>query len=319
MNWLELLDERGEVVGRRPADALPCGIGRAVTNALVSRAGGVEDHHAELVESGKSILVLDLGTPAGLRTSPDGPRLDRAELRPGTVLFLGSARIRLTAAPEPVHPRSRGIATIAAWADRPSAKRAAPLVLLAAAAGIGWLVSTDDDPFIAGLMVGGAALTLEAVWAGGWSLINRLRYGRARFAQHFTVGVVASAAALVLGEAAGWIEFLNPGGTAAVLASFVTIALLWWLALRLHLTVMVPDGSRRSHRLTAATALLLGGCFAWMPRVEAGGFDAIAEFGTELKPVPRALVPAQDPARFRASLQELKSALLAEGDSLTLR
>jgi hypothetical protein len=319
MNWLELLDERGEVVGRRPADALPCGMGRAVTNALVSRAGGVEDHHAELVESGGSILVRDLGTPAGLRTSPHGPRLDRAELRPGTVLFLGSARIRLTAAPEPDQHRSRGIATIAAWADRPSAKRAAPIVLLAAAACLGWLVSTDDDPLIAGLMVGGAALTLEAVWAGGWSLVNRLRYGRARFAQHFTVGVVASAAALVLGEAAGWVEFLNPGGVAPIVASLVTIALVWWLALRLHLTVMVPDGSVRGRRLTAATALLLGGCFAWIPRVEPGGFNASAEFGTELKPVPPAFVPAQDPARFRASLQELKSALLGDADSLHRR
>jgi hypothetical protein len=316
MSWLELLDERGVVVGRRPADALPCGVGRAVTNALVSRASGVEDHHAELADAGGTIIVRDLGTPAGLRTSPDGARLEQAELRPGTELFLGSARIRLTVESEPVHRRS-GIGTIAGWAGRPAFTRAAPIVLLLIATGIGWLVSTDDNPLVAGLMVGSAALTVEAVWAGGWALVNRLRYGRARFTQHFAVGVVASGAALLLGEAAGLIEFLNPGGTAAVLVSFVTIGLVWWLALRLHLTVMVPDGSVRGRRLTAAAALLLGGCFAWVPRLEPGGFDATAEFAAELKPVPAALVPAQDPARFRTGLQEVKSALLADRDSLS--
>jgi hypothetical protein len=316
MSWLELLDERGEMVGRRPADALPCGVGRAVTNGLVSRASGVEDHHAELMEVGGTIVVRDLGTPAGLRTARDGPRLDQAELRPGTELFLGAARIRLTVERGPVH-RGSGIGAIAAWASRPAVTRAAPVVLLLIAGGIGWLVSTDDNPVVAGLIVGSAALTVEAVWAGAWALVNRLRYGRARFAQHFTVGVVASGAALVLGEAAGWIEFLDPGGAAAALAAFVTIGLVWWLALRLHLTVMVPDGSVRGRRLTAAAALLLGGCFAWVPRLEPGGFDATAEFAAELKPVPPGLVPAQDPARFRASLQDVKSALMADRDSLS--
>ena len=45
------------------------------------------------------------------------------------------------------------------------------------------------------------------------------------------------------------------------------------------------------------------------------GFDATAEFAAELKPVPAALVPTQDPAGFRTGLQELKLALLADRDS----
>ena len=97
----------------------------------------------------------------------------------------------------------------------------------------------------------------------------------------------------------------------------IPVGLVWWLALRLHLTVMVPDGSVRARRLTAAAALLLGGCFAWVPRREPGGFGATAEFAAELKPVPPPLVPAQDPARVRAGLQEVKSTLLADPDSLS--
>jgi hypothetical protein len=323
VTWLELLDERGEVIGRRPADALPCTVGSEPVNALVSRASGVEGRHAEVsLSEGGAILVRDLGTAAGLRLEADGARLDSAELVPGLELFIGGARLRLAAErPSAVVPAGHAapVAALVAWSDRPAVKIAAPLVLLVAGALMGWILSADEDPLTAGLAVGAAVLVAEAMWAGGWALVNRIRYGRARFGQHFAVGVLGSAVALVLGEAAGWVEFLKPGGALAALASFASITLIWLVALRLHLRVMVPEGTLRARRLTAVFAVLLGGCFAWAPHLADKDFDAQAEYAVELKPISPGLVPALTPQSYAADLRQLERELLADRDTLVER
>jgi hypothetical protein len=320
MTWLELLDERGGVIGRRPADALPCTVGHEAANALVSRAPGVEGRHAELsLGEGGAILVRDLGTVGGIRLAPDGPRLDSATLALGHELFIGAARLRLA----PGQPggvstsgRPAPVAALVAWSERPGVKIAAPLVLLFAGTVMGWTLSADEDPLTAGLAVGAAVLVAEAMWAGGWALVNRIRYGQARFGQHFAVGVVSSAAALLLGEAANWAEFLKPSSGLAAVVSFASLTLIWLVALRLHLRVMVPEGTLRGRRLTAAFAVLLGGCFAWAPRLADPKFDAQAEYAVELKPISPALVPALTPQSYAEALRSLERELLADRDSL---
>jgi hypothetical protein len=326
VNWLELLDEHGELAGRRPADALPCTVGSDVANALVTRAPGVEARHAELsAGEGGTVIVRDLGTAAGIRAGPDGPQVATAELLPGGELLIGAARLRLTAVPvvpawpESPAPRRRWLAAVAAWSDQPRVKAAAPFVLFAGGALTAWMLTADDDPVTTGVMVGLGVLSAEALWAGGWALVNRVRYGRARFGQHFAVGVVGSAAAMVLGQAGAWAEYLMPGSTLTTAVAFVSLTLIWLLALRLHLTVMLPEGTARARRLAAAFAVLFGGCLSWVPTLDTGDFDAQAEFATELKPLPATLLPALTPAAYRERLEDLERELLADKDSLTAR
>jgi hypothetical protein len=170
------------------------------------------------------------------------------------------------------------------------------------------------------MVIGAAVLAFEAIWAGGWALVNRLRFGRARFTQHFAAGAVGTALGLVLGEIAAWVEYLEPDSLAAAAVSFVCLTLIWLIAFRLHLGVMMPGGTApTTRRLMAGVALLFGGCMSWAPQLGDDDFTTHAEYAVQLKPLPAALLPAKDSAAFTSGLQELERNLLADRDSLTAR
>ena len=311
MNWLELYDEQGRLVGRRPADALPCTIGADASNALVSRAPGVAARHAEISLSAEGrIVVRDLATGV------------EAELAPAAELVLGGGRLRLASDVEA--PRDAAVPPASAapkpWHDRRSVKIAAPLALFTLGLVVGWWVSTDEDPLSEGLVIGAAVLTFEAIWAGGWALVNRLRFGRARFSQHFAAGAVGTAVGLVLGEVAAWVDYVEPDGPAAAAVSFLCLTLIWLIAFRLHLGVMMPGGpGPTTRRIMAGVALLFGGCMSWAPHLGDDDFTTQAEFAVQLKPLPASLLPAKDSAGFASGLLELEQDLLADRDSLTAR
>ena len=72
MSWLELVDEGGRLLARRDARALPCTVGRAHGNALVTSDPYVDPHHAEVaLDDAGRLVVRDLGSVNGLRRPDD--------------------------------------------------------------------------------------------------------------------------------------------------------------------------------------------------------------------------------------------------------
>src|SRR5213083_2391148 len=75
-------------------------LGRNPTNDYRVHDATVSSFHCEIVLSDDSVLVRDLGSTNG--TFIDNQPVHEGQLRPGQILRLGSAELRLESQPEPV-------------------------------------------------------------------------------------------------------------------------------------------------------------------------------------------------------------------------
>lgn len=324
--WLDLLDDAERVVARRPADALPCLVGRDAEAGLVGRAEGLEGRHAAITRDEYGTLhVRDLGTAAGLRRPGDATRLEEATLRAGEALLLGAARLRLTAAPavETAAPFAGAVPTPArttpgaplprwlAWSARRDVRIAAPLALAAGAALLSWATDASSTRAKTAGYAALGFLMLEAAWVAGWAIATRVRRGAWRFWQHFAVGTLTVLVGLVLGEAGSWITFLAPSESLSAALTVAISVLLWLLAVAMHLGVYGAALRRRGLAVTLGLAAAFGACTVWVNDSED---ERAIEFSAELKPLPARLVPAIDPAEMAARFSEVERALLDDED-----
>src|SRR5437762_10037996 len=78
-------------------------LGRNPTNDFRVHDVTVSSFHCEIVVSNESVLVRDLGSTNG--TYIDGEQVHEAQLKPGQILGLGSAELRLDLQPAAVPSR----------------------------------------------------------------------------------------------------------------------------------------------------------------------------------------------------------------------
>jgi hypothetical protein len=116
-------------------------------------------------------------------------------------------------------------------------------------------------------------------------------------------------------ELESWRQFLWPGATALATVLLAVTALIWALAILLHLRIMNTAHWQRHLRIAAffgfaVFALVLGA------RDYQGPWSNELEFSAVLKPTPASIVPARDAARFAASLEALQGKLDTDDEDL---
>jgi hypothetical protein len=314
---MELVDGTGQLLARRPIDAVPCTIGSARDNTIVVDGEDVAPYHARIdANPDGSLSITALGVHPGLQR-PGAP-----ERQPSLLLTLtapvgiGKGILRLVdAAAAPVPDAMAPAAPPTGWrariAQRPLQCGVAIVGFLAAAA-YSWFTVPTDDRGMTAVVLGGSFLLVVAIWAGFWALVDRMRHGARRFGSHFTVAGIGTIVSLLASELVSWQQFLSPSSTAvAGLLLFITTT-VGGLALYAQFRVMGPRNREKHLRWAAGLTAGLLLLSLLVGRLDTDWSNRVTFTGV-LKPWPVSLTPAWSAERYGESLGKLEKAL--ESDS----
>ena len=226
---IEIIGRAGQVLYRHAWDGRPLSIGRAYDNDLIVADPYVCPHHLQLgFEEGQAQLV-DLESVNGSYLDNGKARLGRCTLQDGATIHFGHSVLRYHAGNSPVAPALRDAARSrsTAWLTH---RWVFPLALLLALASMltdeWWDESTSD-----GLLALAQGLVypflLLLVWAGCWSLLNRVTAQRANFLVHLSITLLGIVADFLVVEALRVVSF-----------GFAATEQLWWLTWLAHAAVL---------------------------------------------------------------------------------
>jgi pSer/pThr/pTyr-binding forkhead associated (FHA) protein len=257
---IEVLDRDGQARQARRVRAWPLRVGRALDNDLVLGDPHVAPHHFTIAPSERGQLELTVGDTGngvhlGGRRLAAGARV--ALLPDGEALALsaGRTRLRLRLAGHTLAGERPLAAAV------PLARRAAPIVAVAAVLLLGLLFRTwlDTDPKLLTRAIGSVLVTSvlgAALWCGVWALLSKTFTHQARFGWHLRVFLLASIALLVAGPLLALLAFAFSWPWVTDFAFIATIA-IGATALYYHLLAVEP-GRRRLLRWLAGAGAAAG-------------------------------------------------------------
>ena len=302
---VELLDRDGHARQAVPVSAWPVTIGRAVDCDIVVDDAHVAARHLTLWESDGAVTVevgesLNGAEWQGARL-PSGAR---ATIPAGAVVQIGTTRLRVRRAADPLPPER-------ALTPEPPAGRV-PLVALLSAL-VAWAVATqwiDSDPgarmtdYLPAVL--GTALGL-VVWCGLWALASKIFRNRFEFWPHtriaasYLLGVSLVGFLLpLLAFISGWPAFSRIAGLAGGAVSCAMVVA--------HLSRIVPSRRRAMGAIMAVLFAL--GVGVLMIRTYQTNDRYFGElYVTRLAPPSLRLAPAVEPARFIEESKALKAVL----------
>jgi pSer/pThr/pTyr-binding forkhead associated (FHA) protein len=287
--YLESLDRSGRVTARIAVDRLPVHIGRAYTNDLIVDDPFVDAVHVRVErDTGERIWVVDLASTNGLYLRSGRTRLDSATLDDSAEVRIGHTFIRyrpLTWQVPPTRADRGGNDLLrifeVGWSQAGLILLALALVLITA------VLSRASRPEVMELvfiLTGAASLVL--VWAGFWSLLNRLLQHRMNFLVHVSIASSAVALSTAKDSFVGYLTFLLDWDESYVwmvggLGVLVLAVVLYW-----HLrfcTISRPTTLARTLGAITVTLFLLVGLQQLMQDY---GFSATPRYRVTFKPLP---------------------------------
>jgi len=229
-------------------------------------------------------------------------------LTPSAPVAVGGSVIRL------VDEATRDVPVVASgpeprWREfvsrRPVQWGAAALLAISGAA-IGYFTMPGSERAVNALAVAVALVLAECAWVGLWAITGRIRHGRARFGEHFVVATAIAIVGWAVAELESWQQFLLPGAGAAATVLLAVTAVVWALAILLHLRVMNQAHWQKHVRIAAGFGVAL---FVMVLAVRdyQGPWSSDIEFSAVLKPFAR--VWASSPDQFGESLTKLRGQL----------
>jgi hypothetical protein len=319
--WIELTDALGNVLARRPEDAVPCTIGSARDNTIVVDGDEILPYHARIdANQDGTLSVTALGAHPGLHR-PGAPERQPTLLLTATApVAIGQAMLRLVstemvmapaaavAAPEEEGPPTGW----RAWAARKDVQWGSALFLVLAGMAVSWYTVPVKNRELTAFFVGLFVLFAVALWAAFFALIGRLRHGKAKFGQHLVVATVMTVVSLLISELASWQEFLIPAaevmaGLMLILTS-VTVGVTLFAQLRVFST-----RNREKHLRIAAGATAVMLILAVAAARYTDDWSSTLDFSAVLKPWPVSWTPARGVETYGESLSKLEKELEKDG------
>ena len=193
---IELLNRSGQVIHRIPCGGETVRIGRSYDNDLILSDPYVCAHHLEITFESGAPLLSDLDSVNGTYAGNHKHRIQTIHLSDGDLVQFGHSQLRYRKAGADVAPTLRDTARhgLLAWLGNPV------LLVLAVLLGILSLGADDllDNPERVRLLTLATELLYPfmavLLWAGFWSLLNRIISHRANFSVHLTISFLGVAA-----------------------------------------------------------------------------------------------------------------------------
>ena len=311
---IELLNHAGHVLQRVAWKGERMHVGRAYDNDLIVADPYVCPHHLALELKDGHVFARDLGSINGTYLDRENVRLEMAELHDKSLILFGHSQLRFRSAEGSVPP---------AWRDTARhgllSLMAKPwLLVLVAITGVLALAADSvlDSAEDVRVLALGSELLYPLVgvimWAGFWSLLNRVMTHRANFPVHLTIGLtgvtglfLSSQLISMLGFAMGWSDassWLETLGQVVVLA----------LVVYAHLRYAVPARANRQALVAGITALVLFGTPHISDVIERNEFSSLPYLDPVLMPPYLKFVKGGDIDAFLGSADHLRERVDAE-------
>jgi hypothetical protein len=305
---IEVLSRAGHVVKRAAWDGRPLRIGRAFDNELVVTDPYVCPHHLELEVAGGRLIARDLGSVNGTYAGRDKKRIDRVELVDGVTLHFGHTQLRFHAADGVMAPTLRDTARHGLFALMDAPWTLAPAAFLSLAAlTLNEVMNTADQPgwlTIAGELL--YPLIGVLLWAGFWSLLNRVISHRANFHVHLAIGLfgvtglfLVAQLISIMGFALGWSDavwWLKLLGRMAVLGGVIYA----------HLRYALHGRNGRIAGIAALAAVMLFGAPATGDIIERNEFSTLPHLDPLLWPPSFRIIEGESVIEFFDGAQVLR-------------
>jgi len=250
--FVEILNTNGDVHSRHKFSDFPIRIGRSYSNDIILDDPHTAAEHAIIEKSEAGTLVIrDLGSHNGLKLQ--GKRQTQIALHGDQIVHLGLTPVRVRdnffVVPAEITDSSHS-----RWQGWPLFLIGLALICLISFSNtwVGDISNSKASDYIMSML---SWLALAGVWAGLWSLVNRLFGGSTHFSQHlFTLSVgifvwtLLDYLCMLLGFSLSW-EW------ATRYSSHVEISLLATL-MYYHLRLIIPRKHSRVKWLCTALAVL---------------------------------------------------------------
>jgi len=313
---IEVLNRSGQVVQRSPWDGRSLRIGRAYDNDMIVDDRYVCPHHLELVQESGIPLARDLGSVNGSYTRLGKEPFKVIELTDGLTIQFGHCQLRFHASGSEVEP---------AWRDTARHGLLASLgkswiVVLASLLGVAAMTAeslllSPDEPGLLSL-AGDLPFTLLLVllWAGLWSLLNRVVTHRANFHIHLAIAFFATAALFFFEQLVLLLAFAL--GLSAIVngLDYLAQSAVLAMAIYAHLRYAMPGAAASQAMAAMAVALILFGTPQIGDLVERNKFSSLPYLEPLLWPPVFRLVPGESVDEFfdhsaalREELDEVKA------------
>lgn len=310
VGYIEILDGKGNVIGRNAVESFPIGIGRAYTNQVIVSDPYVCPMHLTVApdEQGR-LIARDLDSVNGLCDGSEGNRVATLEIHSGTQFRIGHTLLRYCSVDHPLAPtavdRIEKISRLAS----PYAAVAAGAFVLVILCVESFLSSVERVKAINIISEPLPIIATMLGWAGLWSLASRIIVSHFYFAPHLTIAAAALVATTVLGVLSEWLEFLFPAIPLLWLASLVLNGLV--IAGLVYGHVGFASFLRMRSRIWVGLAVSVAvvGMNTISYFAARSKFSNVMEYTGVLKPIDAALLPATSVDQFIAGSQKIKTDL----------
>lgn len=310
LGYIEVLDPKGRVSERHPIEAFPLTIGRAYTNHIILDDPFVCPEHVAITQSEMGRLVIDdLGSLNGLRAADDGKAVKSLPLHSGGKFRIGHTTLRYCTAVTPVAATQFDrIDFFSRLASPYMALGAGGLVLLGLALDF-FLGSVERVTPLRVITEPLVTISMMAVWAGIWSFVSRIVFGRLYYVQHFLITCAAMLASLVFNESSEWLEFFAPASHAIWAASVFGSAAILAVSVFGHLGY--ASGMRWTSRLYAGLLVSMAviGISAITEYASREKFSTVMEYSGIVKPLDSRFLPARSLEQFMTRTRSMRTEL----------
>ncbi|MFZ3065448.1 MAG: FHA domain-containing protein [Nitrospirota bacterium] len=308
--YVEVLDKKGGVKERIRLDAFPATIGRAYTNNVIIDDKHVCPEHLRInLDEKGNFIIEDLGSVNGLYQIIPFKRVPLIEITPNLQISIGSTVLQFRRPEDKVAP---------AEIVKPDRTYLFPLLKhQGAALGIFFLSSLvltlinylnsydkiSSMSFVGGLL---AIFFLFAIWAGVWSMVNRLLTHTFRFASHLSIASLGTISILFFIIITEYYSFIFSPELSLDIIMTAGLIILGSLFLFCHLSI-IPAASQ-IRRLVYSTLISAGvvGIFTFIAYIEDSRFSNEIKFQSVLKPVKNRWLITSSSDSFFENTKQLK-------------
>ena len=283
---IEILNRSGQVLQRIHYDGGEVRVGRAYDNDIIIGDPYICPHHLLIRSEQGALVLVDLDSVNGTWHMKGRVRLETAQLREGELVQFGHSQLRFRPVDSSVEPAWRDTARLGLFhlLGKPWMLPFAAVFCVAALSleklldsarvlGPGVLVSQLVYPLL-GVML----------WAGFWSLLNRLIAHRAYFNVHLSIAALAVTALFINAQAVPLLGFALGWSTLAGWLKILGQITIIGLALFTHMQFATHGRTRVQAFGSGVLATLLIGAPIFGELLQRDEFSSLPKLDPLLKP-----------------------------------
>ena len=308
---IEVLNRSGQVLQRVPFTGGELSVGRAYDNDIIVGDPYVCPHHLSIAEVDGALVFYDQGSINGSYRGKERNRIEQGELGEGALIHIGHSQLRFRRSGSPVAATWLDTAHhgLLAWFDKPWMLVLALFLVLLVMTGEN--IMDSSEKLRLGELAGQLLYPLIGilVWAGFWSLINRVLAHRANFPIHLAISCIGLAALLLSSELFSIAGFAFAWDPAVPWLRLAGRILILALVVFTHLRYATHGRPRMQVVVAGLVGILLFGAPAVGTILDRDKFNTLPYLDPLLKPPVLQLKKGESVESFFSGAATLKSAV----------